>query len=73
MSRFTVSSKHPIPGKDARITYPFEEMKVGDSFGFNPDLLVKVRGAVSTRKRNYEGEEYMVRRYRGAARCWRVK
>ena len=67
----------PIP-EDVRGTgYPFDEMKVGDSFAMPARRKTSVRGAIFTRKRAGQPGKFITRAVveNGVdmVRCWRVE
>lgn len=58
---------------EGRYSFPFKEMKVGDSFAFSVDVYPNVMSASSyAGKRN--GMKFSVRKQaKGEYRCWRIK
>lgn len=67
---FKVQSNIPMPGKmfNRKIMFPFDQMKVGDSFRFPKKMKTLVYShAYLTRVKT--GKKYSVRK----TRCWRVK
>jgi hypothetical protein len=55
--------------------YPFEKMKVGDSFAVNePEAAEKVRGSAAHYAAKYgRGKKFSVLRTDEGCRCWRIK
>ena len=67
MSVITIDKNVPFPGRALRSTYPFKDMKVGDSF-FVPDRqTIFVRSAEKGL-----GFTFRARRVDGGVRVWRV-
>ena len=70
----TVEKGIPMPvgsGKGWHI-YPILTMEIGDSFAVPQHLLDRVRGSVY-KYGKYHGKKFIVRKYQGAHRCWRVE
>lgn len=55
--------------------WPWNRMKVGDSFFIEGDktTAARIRGAANERARTHPGEKYTVRTKDKGARCWRIK
>lgn len=53
-------------------SYPFSEMKSGDSFWVPRELENSVRASASQRRRRYPGECYTSRQDRDGIRIWRL-
>jgi len=74
---FEVESNIPFP---ARVNqqggrpniYPFETMKIGDSFFAAPDVSAKAVMAVKAWKRNHGGWNYTTLKVDGGVRIWRT-
>lgn len=75
MSQYKVDKNIPIPAREAvnkgKCKYPFADMQVGDSFGFNPDDYLKIRSASC----NYitKGNKVKFKISKIANRVWRIE
>ena len=73
-----VESGIPIPKGDERprssaAIFPFDKMKVGDSFSINKDRKYLHRNALARRKTSHPEERYVTRKKKNKNfRCWRV-
>lgn len=73
-AQFDVDSRIPIPSRYSRAQYPWDSMRVGDSF-FVPGEKresMAVRSAARYRAAK-TGERYTVRKKDNGVRVWRVK
>jgi hypothetical protein len=63
----------PLPPEPARTPWPFDEMRVNESFEVPADLTLRLRWAAGQNTRR-TGKRYSVRvdREAGMVRCWRV-
>ena len=75
---YTIETGIPIPGinmASSKTHYPWEEMRVGDSFLVKGEAKDKYKTAISAaahRGKKY-GETYVGRYVPGGLRVWRVK
>lgn len=70
--RIGVDKNVPLPGRFAMLTYPFEEMQVGDSF-LAPAHTVRARFyTIVAEAKKRLGWEFTVKRTPEGYRCWRV-
>lgn len=53
--------------------YPFNKMKVGDSFFAKNVKQSVISSAVNSFKRYHESQGFIVRSVEGGVRCWRIK
>lgn len=51
--------------------YPFDQMKIGDSFEVSDDLWERVSTAAGAYGR-YHNKKFSIRKHNGAYRCWRI-
>lgn len=70
-SPFKIEKGVPPPVRTGRISWPFGEMEVGDSFSLEPLEYLRIASAAS-----YYGSrhnmKFSVRKDGGEYRCWRV-
>jgi hypothetical protein len=72
-AQFKIEKNIPIPLHRGK--YPFSKMEIGDSFGFETEILMKVRtGSYSWMSRFGKGKRFLVKKTdKKLGRCWRIK
>lgn len=68
---FDIEQNIPIPTDKRRSPYPWQEMKVGDSFFVPGKKMASVSSACTFQKKK-TGREYVTRCVDGGVRVWRV-
>ena len=73
--QFTVDKKIPLPPASYRGKYPFEIMKIGESFFIaeGDPRTMRVRSAASVFTRRHRDYIFVVRAVEGGVRIWRVE
>ncbi len=70
---FKIEKGIKMPENKRRAVYPWDDMKVGDSFEFPAADHHKVGGCMRYREKIHN-EKYAIRRMDGhTSRCWRLK
>jgi hypothetical protein len=73
MPKIKVDKGVPLPSNITGVgKYPWEDMEVGDSFLFPPDVKSSAAYSVS-RHQKRKGRDYVVRATPQGLRCWRTK
>lgn len=70
---YVIEKNVPMPvSRQGKKRWPFDNMEVGDSFGFEPENQKKVAGAASAHGRAY-GKKFSVQQTESGPRCWRTE
>lgn len=70
----TIEKNIPIPFKRTyRSKYPWQDMKVGDSFFIKEANPKNIAAAVYSAAKRFEGKQFLWRDMDGGIRVWRVK
>lgn len=69
----TIDTQVPAPRARERQSYPFMDMRVGDSFLItDPELVRNARSAAWMFGKRHQGVRFSCRRVEGGWRLWRV-
>jgi hypothetical protein len=69
MNPLPIDKAIPLPSR-----FPFEQMKVGDSFAIPPDVQRTTASVAATRYGNKTNKKFITRKMPdGSYRCWRTE
>jgi hypothetical protein len=76
MPEITIDKGVPISarrgGSGRNPAWPFEQMKIGDSFAVPLEFRKRAQGAASAHKRNHPGFNFVMRSNDHEVRIWRI-